>query len=324
MARFARVNSALQAFFGLITLLSGVLMMWGSVKGEKADISTIGTLSAGAVDIDASVPSAADNGKLVVAAGKFVADQQLEDEYLKPGAYLILRRHVEMYQWTEEVGSNSSEPRYSQGWHEGEVDFFKFSSPEGHENPVLRSASVRQVVQSSRFGGYDGSVLLESIVKLLPLTLDQSMLKDSTLLIEENKIIVPRPGNLESPALGDMRVWYEALPQGDYTVMTKQVDERTLVGATPSDTLLIRPGLFTAESLSKAQSSEVRSGVFGMLCFGAILLFAGMVSILSPLATNFDLRPRLPFTGGAALAVVCAAISCGALAVMSALALLGS
>jgi hypothetical protein len=119
-----------------------------------------------------------------------------------------------------------------------------------------------------------------------------------------------------------MRVWYEALPQDDYTVMTKQVDERTLLGATPTDTLLIRQGVFTAESLSKTQTSEVRTGMLGMLCFGSLLLFAGLLSVLSPLARNLDLRPRLPFTGTAALAFICAAISLAAFGVMGALALL--
>jgi len=309
-------------FFGVITLLSGALMMWGSVKGERADIATIETLAKDAVDIDASIPSAKDNDKLVVAGARFSSDALLEDEYVRPGPYLILRRRVEMYQWTEARDAGMAEPQYSQAWHEGEIDFFKFAVPDGHENPVLRASPARQMVPTARFGGYDGSVLLQSIVKLLPLTLDPSMLKDSSLIIEDNKIVIPRAGNLESPGLGDMRVWYEALPQGDYTVMTKQVDERTLLGATPSDTLLIRPGLFTAESLSKTQSSEVRSGMFGMLCFGAMLLFAGLLSVLSPLARNLDLRPRLPFTGTAALAVVCAAISLAAFGVMGVLALL--
>jgi hypothetical protein len=322
MVKLARINTTLQTFFGVITLLSGVLMMWGSVKGERADLSTIDSLSADAVDIDASLPSARDNGKLVVAAAGFLADQQLEDEYLKPGPYLILRRRVEMYQWTEERNAGLSEPRYAQSWQEGEVDFFQFAVPDGHENPVSRAAPARKTVESARFGGYDGSVLLQSIVKLLPLTLEPAMLKDPSLVIEDNKILVPRPGNIESPGLGDMRVSYDALPQGDYTVMTRQVDERTLLGATPSDTLLIRPGLFTAESLSSAQTSEVRSGVLGMLCFGALLLFAGLLSILAPLARNLDLRPRLPFTGTAALAVVCAAISLAAFGVMGTLALL--
>lgn len=322
MVKLARINTTLQTFFGVITLLSGMLMMWGSVKGERADVATIDTLSADAVDIDASIPSARDNGKLVVAAAGFSSDQRLEDEYLKLGPYLILRRRVEMYQWIEERSEGVSQPQYVETWHEGEVDFFKFAVPEGHENPVLRATPTRQMVESARFGGYDGNVLLRSIAKLLPLTLDPSMLKDPSLVIEDNKIVVPRAGNLETPALGDMRVWYEALPQGDYTVMTKQIDERTLLGATPSDTLLIRPGLFTAESLSKVQSSEVRSGVFGMLCFGALLLFAGLLSILAPLARNLDLRPRLPFTGTAALAFVCAAISLAAFGVMGTLVLL--
>lgn len=322
MIKLARINKSLQAFFGVITLLSGLLIMWGSVKGEQADVATIDALSEDAIDIDASIPSARDNGKLVVAAARFSTDQRLEDEYLKPGPYLILRRRVEMYQWTEERNGGLSEPQYVETWHEGEVDFFKFAVPDGHENPVLRATPARQMVETARFGGYDGAALLRSIVKLLPLPLDPSMLKDPSLVIEDNKIVIPRPGNLESPALGDVRVWYEVLPQGEYTVMTKQIDERTLLGATPSDSIVIRPGIFTAESLSKAQSSEVRSGMLGMLCFGSLLLFAGLLSVLSPLAQNLDLRPRLPFTGTAALAFICAAISLAAFGLMGTLALL--
>ncbi len=106
-----------------------------------------------------------------------------------------------------------------------------------------------------------------------------------------------------------MRVWYDALPQGDYTVLTRQVDERNLVGADTGHAMVMRAGLLSAAELFAAEGQEVERVSNGLLYLGGSLFFIGLFSVLAPLAPQFNLRPKINLEGAPALALVCAAVS---------------
>lgn len=296
-----------QGVFGLLTLLCGFFMMWGSAQGGFKDTKTIDETLEHAIDIDPRLPSGLNNQKIVVAPGRFASEEQLEDEYIKPGPYLILRRKVEMFQWSEKTSVSGGLPEYALDWYEGQIDFFQFKESTGHENPLLRVQPFVKMVASNTFGGFDGSLLLRAIEKLFSLELTEDLLKDKSLRIVNNKIFIPR--DPLGPGLGDIRISYEILPQGDYTILTRQVDERSLIGVERSGSMLIRPGLYSADELRKISSQEVQAAASGMLYLGSILLFCGLVSVLFPLAPQISLRPRLALDGVPALVVLCLSIT---------------
>lgn len=311
--RKIRVGAAsVQRGLAFVTAACGFLMMWGS-SGSSFQSGTINVaLQSQVIEIDSLVPSGVHNQSLVVAAGKFVSPETLEDEFLKPARFLIMRRHVEMFQWQEITSPISGAIEYSLDWHEGQVDFFRFKQTSGHENPLLRYEGFTRRVNVSTFGAFEGSALLKSVQSLIPLTLAKEMLKDPSLRIENNAIIVPRQPDSqggETPQLGDMRVWYEVLPEGNYTVLTRQVDERNLIGAESGHAMVLRPGLLSAEELFAAEARDSERVVTGLLYLGGILFFLGLYSTLVPFAGRFTLRPKINLQGAPALALVCAAVS---------------
>jgi hypothetical protein len=159
----------------------------------------------------------------------------------------------------------------------------------------------------SRFGGFDGSRILPLITRLDPLQLSPDILRDSAQEIVDNKLVVRRNPGSDLPTLGDMRVWYEVLPQGDYTLLTVQQDERSLVGASPSSTLFIRKGLLSTADFMEEMQAESDESFLGMLYLGGFLLFAGCLSLLLPKAHTFDLNPHLNVKGSLAVIIVSAA-----------------
>jgi hypothetical protein len=324
MGRFGQVQRRAQGFVGLLTLACGFFMMWGSARGSVDESATQRRLRDEVVSIDALLPSGTHNGALVLAAQKLASPELIEDEFLKPGPYLIIRRHVEMYQWIEQSAAVGGDPEYKLQWHEGQVDFFGFQKPQGHENPLLRVEPLIRSVSVSTFGAFDASVLLRSVRILSPLELAPEKLKDSTLAIVDNKIVLPRsPNSAGGTALGDMRVWYEVLPQGEYTVLTRQLDERNLVGATPSEGMVMRRGLLTADQFFVEETSQTRQVADGLLYIGGFLFFAGLVSVLSPMAGRLSLRPKFPVDGMPAVVVVSAGLSLVAVSIFFVLGRLG-
>jgi hypothetical protein len=307
MGKLGKLRQKVLSLTGIITVFCGFLMMWGSARGSVDQHETQQNLYSRATEIDARVPSGENNNNLVLATGSFSSTQQLEDEFLRPGPYLVLRRHAEMYQWVEESVTGSSAPEYRLKWVEGQVDFFRFQNPTGHENPLLRFEAMHRMVESASFGGFDGLVLLRSIRVLQPVELNPELLKDPSIRIEDNKILLPRNASAtEGISLGDMRVWYEALPQGEYSVLTMQKDERNLVGAEPSEELIVRRGSLSKGEFFRAEKSDVGRVSTGLLYLGGILCFVGLCSALMPLAPRISLRPRIAADGAFAVVLISA------------------
>ena len=282
------------------------VLMW---VGVSSDVSTDNQLSGvvkKAIDIDAEHPDPNDNGKIVVAAAPWTTSDRYEDEFLRPFGPLLLQRHVEMLQWVEEQKEGSVAPVYTLQWVEGQVDFFGFQVPQGHENPLLSIPGQRYQAQQSRFGAFNGSRLLPLLQKLEPLNLTPDILKDSSFEISENKLLLRRNPGMQLPSLGDTRVWYEVLPQGDYTVLTVQEDERSLVGAEDAPHLFVEPGLFDASELLVRLEGGADASFRRMLYLGGLLLCAGLLSLMMPHAPKFDLNPHLNARGS--LAVLIASI----------------
>ena len=163
--------------------------------------------------------------------------------------------------------------------------------------------------ERSRFGGFDGSRLLGVITKLEPLALEPGLLKSSAAEISDNKIVMRRNPEMQLPSLGDTRVWYEVLPSGDYTVLTVQEDERSLVGAKPSSQLFVQHGLLDSNDLLQKLEGRADSSFHGMLYLGGLLLFVGLMSLMMPHAAKFNLQPHLNVKGPLAVVVVSMGLS---------------
>lgn len=316
MGKLQRLSSRSQGFVGALTLLCGFLMMWGSSRGTLENTSTTDRLRREAVDIDPLLPSVDYNGALVVAAGRLYSASLLEDEFLKPSHYLTLKRHVEMYQWVEERNSIDPLPKYTLAWREEQVDFFQFQKPQGHANPLLPYSSETLHVPegAATFGLFDATRILQSVRRLLPAPLSSEMLKNPTMRIEDGKLYIPRDTEVDraSPSLGDVRVWYEGLPQGEYTILARQVDERNLVGANSANSVEIRAGLYSADELFSLEEQNVQKTNDGLLFIGGALFCFGLFSVLLPTARHIDLRPRLNVQGPIALLIVCLGLSMAA------------
>jgi len=311
LKRLRSGTARVQRGLAVVTLACGFLMMWGSARGSNQSDSNNTQVRRQAIEIDPLLPDGKNNQSIVVAAGRFSSPQTIEDELLKPGKFLILRRRVEMYQWAESrAAMGGNDFQYNLGWHRGQIDFFTFKETTGHENPLLRYEEFTKRVEASSFGAFSGDGLLRSVQNLLPISLTPEMLKDPSLKIEENKILIPRsPAGGDGPALGDMRVWYEGLLEGDYTVLTRQVDERNLVGANSGHAMVLRVGRLSVDELFKAEAQETARVSSGLLYMGGIIFFIGLYSVLAPLASQITLRPKIDLEGAPALALLCAAVS---------------
>jgi hypothetical protein len=308
--KFSELNAKAQTLLGVLTIVFGFYMMWGSLSGKNRNESTLSKAAVQAIEIDTNKPSTKYIGKLVVAAAMLKSSEQLEDEFIKPGPVLILQRRVKMYQWVERLVSPTDiKPQYSKEWVEGQADFLSFQEPSGHENPVLKYDSKVAKVSEVSFGGYDGSKILGSITVLPELPVTREMLKDPTLKIENGEIYLPRNLGSIGPSLGDMKISYQALPVGDYTIAARQADEVTLIGGEARDEIVIKTGILSSEELFTEVGNESKKTFSGLLYLGGAVFFIGAFSTLVKLAPTMDLRPKLEVHGKLAVLIVSGGIT---------------
>jgi hypothetical protein len=307
--KWGALKQAQGVFGGGILAFCSLVFMWSGIASDVTTDEQLGDVVERAIEIDADHPDPNNNGKIVIAAAALRTDDRYEDEFLQPIGELLVRRRVEMLQWVEDRGKGNATPTYTLEWVEGQVDFFTFQVPQGHENPLMQFAPATYQSEHARFGGFNGNRLLTVISKLEPLVLVPGLLKNSAAEIADNKIVIRRNPEMQLPSLGDTRVWYEVLPPGDYTVLTVQEDERSLVGAKPSSKLFIQHGLSDSNDLLEKLEHGVDSSFHGMLYLGGVLFFVGLVSLMMPHAAKFDLQPHMNVKGPLAVVVVSMGLS---------------
>ena len=322
MAR--NIAGSARSLLGAFTALCGFSLMWVGATRDAGTRDEVDQAFEWAVEIDAATPNAANNGKIVVAAGTLSGGSPIGDEFIKPGDYVILQRNVEMLQWKESFPRGSTEPEYRVDWVQGQVNFFGFQQPQGHENPLLTVNPETIVASNPRFSGFDGARIVASMVPREALELTPEVLAKSGQEIVENKIVIRRNLGGVAHAIGDMRVWYTVVRPGPYTIMAVQADERTLFGSKIDNNTIILPGTLTKdEFLRSSIEEEGEWGNYSIMLIGASILFVGLLSLLARFGATLDLRPKLNVKGPAAVAVLSLGISLVSLFVFFVLALIG-
>jgi hypothetical protein len=319
---FRSLNRTFRLSLAILTVVVGFAVMWGSSVGGARQRTVFDEAAEKAITVDALLPDRMHNGKFVVVQGVLSSEEMLGDDFILPGRYLVLRRRVEMYQWAEE--KRSSGTYYELGWYEGENDSFKFEVQVGHENPLLKVQADRKRVSVVRFGAFDGAAVVGAVETLTPLKLDPEVLSDKGVERSDDKLVLRRSSSPGGPyALGDMRISYEVLPAGEYTVVGIQDNERTLLGPDSGAGSVIARGRLSAKDLLEEGASKAERGFGSLLLVGAFVLFVGLVSLLSPLVATLDLRPTVNVRGTVAVIFLSFTITVVIASIFGVLAFLG-
>ncbi|MGE9268261.1 MAG: TMEM43 family protein, partial [Verrucomicrobiales bacterium] len=143
---FSRIGNSFKGILvGIIAILVSFVLLWWN---EGRAVETRKTLDEGAKDYTVASADKVDpalENKLVYLSGEAKGEETLRDPDFQIAAQaLVLRREVEMYQWTEQSktttekklgGSEEKTTTYSYetAWKSGHVDSTKFKKPAGHE-----------------------------------------------------------------------------------------------------------------------------------------------------------------------------------------------
>ncbi|HET7844361.1 MAG TPA: TMEM43 family protein [Xanthomonadales bacterium] len=293
---------------GLAMFVAAFPLQWWN---EGRAVHRRDSLNEGAAAVVYATPDRVDpalEGRLVHLTGKVSAPAPLVDDAFGISAdALALERDVEMYQWrekretkeTRKLGGGTertTEYSYSLAWNSDPVDSSDFRHREGHENPgALPLASRKVSVDHAQLGAY---TLDSGIAKRFDewRAFDVPETAASTdadfRRVESGFYRGADPG---APKLGDVRVKFRHVPEGDYSFVAKQSGRGLAEYATKAGDgiLLVEHGTHDAKEMFANAHSANEMLAWLLRGIGFALMWIGLSLVLRPIAVVADVVPLL-------------------------------
>lgn len=289
------------------------LLFWNECQFIK-DYNTFKGVSEKAVSVSADQVNKDNEGKLVHVSGRAVTDEILSDEEFGVSVKALkLRRVAEMYQWKEDI---HTETRGKPGGGTETVKTYSYSkewdeclnSPTNpddlglHRNPEKMAYS--SLIVSAR------KITLGAFV--LPEWLTDHIGRFSGLLLDKENCI--RTGRLRyrshrteegfyfgdpvSPKIGDICISFEAVSPTNITVVAQQVNDtfepyRTSSGDTVSQ---VKEGIYSADQMFQLQQRQVEKTVMTWITW--FRRAVGFLLMRSGVKMLFEFLSLIGYIGG--------------------------
>lgn len=293
-------------FIGVLLVPAAIILLYWN---EGRAVEAMSALNQGLHQVVEASPDTAlpaNDGKLIHLMGPIRTATPARDPVFGVTGDDLLRlsRKVEMYQWKEDTSTSTSESMggtkttqttysYHRVWSDSAIDSGAFHHPSGHANPVMPIASARFGSSAATLGAYHVD----------PGVLDE--ISDFTPFEAAN--VSPPQGyqaqgggfyrgqDSANPAIGDLRVTFEAVGSQVFSLVAAQVGD-TLTpyhAANGYEIALIKPGAFTAVALFQEKRQEERMLTWILRGVGFILMVIAFALVAAPVATLFAVVPFL-------------------------------
>lgn len=300
-ARKPKTQKASGLVVGLVLIgAASVALVWNEWRSASA-VATLLAAERHVVGAALERVPVGDAGRLLHLAGPArVAAPTIDPLFGVGGLVLRLDRTVEMLQWREqsEGSGNDRTFRYERVWAAARIPSEQFTERRGRTNPPAPPfTSERFYPTDATLGAYGlGREVLDRLRPLDPVS------PGSTALINVRGLELRataggfQTGTPEAPAIGDVRVRFGGVPQGDYSVLAG-LDGSVLQpwrapGGAPF--LLVEPGLKTIAEMLGPPQRENRRTTWLVRFGGTLALFVGFTILLARLAR------MVPLLGGLA------------------------
>lgn len=299
------LNSIIGIPIGIIMIIVGIgLLYWNEGRYDYSKLAKT------AIEVPAGQPAPAGaQGKLVAIDGTAKSPEKLGDTYLKAGQYLLLRRVVEEYAWTEEShshdnngGSQTTTYTYQLKWTDDVADSSAFKQPDGHINPPKAIEDREFRVTSASMESYKLDMNLLNMPSPSRVDFTTANTVPSGLKLSGNALYNHDPQN---PQPGDVRVSYEAVSNPFQGVVLGKLDGSTLsTFADNHNHTLFRLFSGNKDAAVSQLHNEFRLLLWIFRGAGFILIFIGLTLLVGPLTTLLDFFPTIGHIGGAIVAII--------------------
>ena len=293
-------NSLAGMVLGIILFLASFVVLWLNEGHNVAQIAKADYMTKNAIEVSTDIINRDNDNKLIHVSGKAFTDATLTDGIITIPSAFALTRNVEMYQWQEnvqtetkdEVGGGTTETKtysYEKVWSSERIDSEDFKKS-GHNNPKFPVQSADFYAERGKLGEYN---LTTKQAKAMNDFLGYTNLPQK----EEYKIFEStyyKGSNPENPNIGDIRISYEYVPSGvNISIIGQQKSNNTITSMKLKDSsvYLQMDGLNTKEEMINSFRQGNKFFTNFIRIVGWLLMFIGLNLLINPLVTLFKIIP---------------------------------
>jgi len=326
---FGRLSDSIKSMaFGFLLLIAAFPLLW---LNEGSAVRRANTLDAGAdvvVSISPNAVRQGQEGKLVhlsgLASNRGIA--QDPDFGVSANALNVIRT-VEMYQWDERSSTKTSTElggtqettttySYSKKWSEDLINSSFFKRPSGHQNPDIKLYdSASWVAELVTVGAY---TLPANMVRRIegakainvPKALMDSLDEDLRANVSRLPTGFYYGANPSSPAIGDLRITFSAVPPTQVSVVAQQVGNSFGPYRMEQGSIdLLETGSYSAEQMFMIAHEDNNTTTWLIRLGGFVMMGIGFSILLAPLAVLADVIPILGAIVRAGTSIVAGALA---------------
>lgn len=322
---FSRIGGAIKGIIvGIILIIAAFPVLF---KNEGRAVHRHKTLQEGAglaISIESGAVNEEHNGKLVHVTGLATTDALLTDSVFDVSVNAIhLKRDVEMYQWRENVKTETKTKTggarettktytYDKVWSSTLIDSSTFVDQKaGHVNPGgMPYESSRWTASLVTMGAFRlPEVLINSIssyskVEIPPGTTVPETLGERATIHDSGYYIGVNP---MSPEIGDIRVMFNAVYPTEISVLARQNGSTFETFTTPKTggrILELMTGIHSKDAMFESAESANRIMTWILRLVGFILFLVGFNLVFNPFKVVADILPFMGKIVGAGMGMI--------------------
>jgi hypothetical protein len=281
-------NSFMGVLFGLILIPFSIWGLWWN-EGQP-DLSILAQAS---VAVDATQMDLNTEGQFVAVTGTLDSKTTLADDpWMQSGNYISLYRRVEMYAWEESTSTTETEDTFGGGsttsttysynktWTESPSNSSNFEYPAGHENPSKPINSLSQTVETASIGAYEIAAQQMTLPSGERVTPKPATLPEGYVL--QGDYIFNRTEAASNPAIGDIRISFEALKSGVTVTALGQQQGKNIVRHKVDKQEFYRVFMGSRDDALATLHTEYMIRIWLIRIFGILGIFVGLQLIVGP------------------------------------------
>ena len=295
-------NSFSGIIFGLILFIASFFVLWNNEGNNVRGIETAKYLDKTVIEISAENIDRANDGKAVQVSGKATTEETLSDKIVSlPNTFTLVRK-VEMYQWQEnvkteskdELGGGTTEKKtysYEKVWSSNEIDSSEFKKS-SYANPTFPIKSDRIYAETGKLG--DFKLTTNQIERIGGYKEFDDLPQRSQYKIFNNMYY--RSDSPENPQIGDIRISYKYVPSGVYISMIgQQRPNNTLSNIKFKDHMVFvqQDGDKTKDEMIYSYKSQNKLSTNIFRFVGWLIMYLGLNMLINPLVVIFKVIPLL-------------------------------
>ena len=301
--------------FGLAMFAAAAAALAYNESRTVNQAAAIAELSKGAITVGIEALQPENDGKAVYFKGALETDAGVQDNYFAFGGddLLILKRHVEMYQWVKH--QRNKKDVWEEEWSDNSE-----SDGGGYSNPAFPVSSATFTASDAHVGTFH--LAEQQVAELgvssgfvLPAELPQNLVALGWTVSGSNRLYLGV--NERSPRIGDVRAEFNVLKETNVSAMGRQTAGELVryIAKNGYDVFFIELGDIAPEQLTQHGESKnstlayiLRAAGGTGMALGLGLAFSGFFGWLTWIPVLGPLIERFAFWLGSLIGAVLAAI----------------